>query len=116
VLRDAAGHVCLQRRPSSGAETGIWAGLFSPPVYASGQALHAALAALPVSVQACSEWPAQLHVLTHRDLFLHPVVVDVAGSTPQLPMPEADSWVWQSAQDWPQLGLPAPVRKLLESL
>lgn len=116
VLRDAAGHVCLQRRPSSGAETGIWAGLFSPPVYASGQALHAALAALPVSVQACSEWPAQLHVLTHRDLFLHPVVVDVAGNTPQLLMPETDSWVWQSAQDWPQLGLPAPVRKLLESL
>ena len=115
VLRDAAGHVCLQRRPSSGGDTGIWAGLFSPPVYASAQALEDGLAALGVTATAREDWPAQLHVLTHRDLFLHPVVVDVAGVQPALGQGE-QGWRWQSGADWPQLGLPAPVRKLLESL
>jgi A/G-specific adenine glycosylase len=116
VLRDEAGHVCLQRRPSSGGETGIWAGLFSPPVYASGDALEAALQALPVQVQARQDWPAQLHVLTHRDLFLHPVVVDVRGVQPALGGQADVGYGWQSPAAWPQLGLPAPVRKLLEVL
>ena len=116
VLRDAAGNVCLQRRPSSGGETGIWAGLFSPPVYASAQALDAEFAALQLVASERQDWPAQLHVLTHRDLFLHPVVIDVAGVKPLLPNASCSDWVWQSAQDWPQLGLPAPVRKLMEAL
>ena len=116
VLRDEAGHVCLQRRPSSGGDTGIWAGLFSPPVYASGAALDASLQALPETVLERQDWPAQLHVLTHRDLFLHPVVVDVQGVQPALDAATCADHSWQSPQAWPQLGLPAPVRKLLESL
>ena len=115
VLRDAAGHVCLQRRPSTGGDTGIWAGLFSPPVYASAQALEDGWAALGLAATARQDWPAQLHVLTHRDLFLHPVVVDVAGMQPAL-CQAVQGWSWQSGADWPQLGLPAPVRKLLEAL
>jgi len=113
VLRDAAGHVCLQRRPSSGGDTGIWAGLFSPPVYASLGEAEASLQSLNLHAVAREDWPAQLHVLTHRDLFLHPVVVDVAGVQPAI---RATDWSWQSAAAWPQLGLPAPVRKLLDSL
>ncbi|HEY4664111.1 MAG TPA: A/G-specific adenine glycosylase [Comamonas sp.] len=116
VLRDETGHVCLQRRPSSGGETGIWAGLFSPPVYADVQALNTCLQGLGLTQRERQDWPAQLHVLTHRDLFLHPVVVDVAGEQPVLNTQAMADWGWQSAQDWPQLGLPAPVRKLLESL
>lgn len=116
VLRDAAGHVCLQRRPSSGGDTGIWAGLFSPPVYASAAALDAGLQSLAVTVLERQDWPAQLHVLTHRDLFLHTVVVDVAGLQPALLAPGVAHLDWQSPTAWPQLGLPAPVRKLLEVL
>lgn len=115
VLRDAQGNLCLQRRPSSGGDTGIWAGLFSPPVYAGAEALNTQLAALGVQVQARQDWPAQLHVLTHRDLFLHPVVVDVAGVQPALDVQDA-GWQWHSPAAWPQLGLPAPVRKLLQDL
>jgi len=117
VLRDAAGNVCLQRRPSSGGDTGIWAGLFSPPVFASAQALESSLAGCNIALSQRNDWPAQLHVLTHRDLFLHPVVVDVAGIQPALhPEGLLAGWGWQAADAWPQLGLPAPVRKLLESL
>ena len=116
VLRDAAGHICLQRRPSSGGETGIWAGLFSPQVYASAEALNAGLAALNLTVLERCDWPAQLHVLTHRDLFLHPVLVDVAGIQPVISAEAMAGGAWQAAHAWPLLGLPAPVRKLLESL
>ena len=35
VLRDPQGQLWLQRRPVQAGETGIWAGLFSPPVFAS---------------------------------------------------------------------------------
>lgn len=116
VLRDEADHVCLQRRPSSGGDTGIWAGLFSPPVYADVQALNARLQGLGLTAKARHDWPAQLHVLTHRDLFLHPVVVDVAGRQPAIDADALQGLGWHSAQNWPQLGLPAPVRKLLEDL
>ena len=77
--------------------------------------MNTQLATLGVQVQARQDWPAQLHVLTHRDLFLHPVVVDVAGVQPALDVQDA-GWQWQSPAAWPQLGLPAPVRKLLQDL
>lgn len=116
VLRDQAGHVALQRRPSQGAETGIWAGLFSPPVYASAADLEQALVAMQLQLDNRQDWPAQLHVLTHRDLFLHPVVVDVCGQQPPLAHDLMPDMQWHGAQAWPALGLPAPVRKLLETL
>lgn len=116
VLRDAAGQIGLQRRPSSGGDTGIWAGLFSPLVYAEAAALNVSVASLGALVQARSDWPAQLHVLTHRDLFLHPVVVDLAAGQPSMAGDGLDEIRWYGADAWPQLGLPAPVRKLLEEL
>jgi A/G-specific adenine glycosylase len=51
------------------------------------------------------------HVLTHKDLFLH---------TWRLPMAGRDmhwgSGTWIPAQQWPDLGLPAPIRKLLQQV
>jgi len=51
--------------------------------------------------------PAFLHVLTHKDLHLHPVQADLPGSW------QGMDGGWFGPQAWPQLGLPAPVRKLL---
>lgn len=117
VLRDAAGQVWLHRRPGSG----IWAGLYAPPSWDSAAALDAALAAaLPAAKQLeRHDMPAQLHVLTHRDLFLHPVVVQASGQAPQLAGDMGDMAQlggWHAANAWPTLGLPAPVRRLLEAL
>jgi A/G-specific adenine glycosylase len=52
--------------------------------------------------------PAFLHVLTHKDLHLHPVSVAYAVERPPI-----GSGSWFGAGEWPVLGLPAPVRKLL---
>lgn len=117
VLRDAAGHTWLQRRPS----TGIWAGLYAPPAWEGAvEGLDAVVVPLGAAVQARQDLPAVLHVLTHRDLFLHPVVVQLAGDRPMVAAGEAKDWAaggaWFSPDAWPGLGLPAPVRRLLESL
>lgn len=104
LLRDAAGRVQLHRRPS----TGIWPGLHCLPMYAARgdfPAQHTFKEDTRIR-----ELPPFLHVLTHRDLYLHPVVVEVdAGAA------LGHESAWFSREQWPSLGLPAPIRKLLES-
>jgi A/G-specific adenine glycosylase len=46
-------------------------------------------------------------VLTHKDLHLHPVQAVVPAEW------QAVDGAWFGAREWPDLGLPAPVRKLL---
>ncbi len=92
------GAVWLQRRP----DAGIWAGLYCLPVFESREALGAAL---PAAAQVHDEEPF-VHVLTHKDLHLHPV------RSAHAPRVEG---AWVDAQSWPRLGLPAPIRKLLTS-
>jgi A/G-specific adenine glycosylase len=99
---NAQGQVWLQKRP----DTGIWAGLFSLPVFESEAHLLAAWTQ-GGEPRYIASWK---HVLTHRDLHLHPV--HILGSE-QLP-PVCDGQ-WVDAQVWPNLGLPAPIRALLGS-
>jgi A/G-specific adenine glycosylase len=51
------------------------------------------------------------HVLTHKDLHLHPVQLSLPSSVKLGSAMGEGQWVPQA--DWPALGLPAPVRKLL---
>ena len=97
---NAQGQVWLQKRP----DKGIWAGLFSLPVFESEYAL---LAAWPQGQDAQYITPWK-HVLTHRDLHLHPVRLSTHGKI----VPDCDGQ-WVDAQAWPDLGLPAPIRQLL---
>ncbi len=98
---NAQGQVWLHKRPARG----IWASLFSLPVFDDEAAL---LQACPkgAAVQYIAPWK---HVLTHRDLHLHPVQVQLQADQP----PRCEGQ-WIDASDWPQLGLPAPIRSLLE--
>ena len=97
---NAQGQVWLQKRP----DKGIWAGLFSLPVFETEDQL---LAAWPQGRDAHYIEPWK-HVLTHRDLHLHPV--RLTGAVRQ--NPDCDGQ-WVDAAAWPELGLPAPVRTLL---
>ena len=95
------GQVWLHKRPARG----IWAGLFSLPVFDDEASL---LAACPHAQQALYIEPWK-HVLTHRDLHLHPVRLPLpTGHAPQC------EGQWVGAGDWPELGLPAPIRLLLQ--
>lgn len=112
-LHTADGAVWLSKRPTPG----VWAGLHCLPLFDSEAALNAALqAALNTAAPASpppQALPAFTHVLTHKDLHLHPWRVQCAQLPPEaLQALGAGAW-WPAAQ-WPALGLPAPIRKLLE--
>ena len=96
--------VWLQRRPAPG----VWAGLYCVPWFESREEL---VASLPARYRAAlNDMEAFKHVLTHKDLHLHPV---------RLLLPSNASvnaqGRWFDADQWPGLGLPAPVRVLLQA-
>ena len=99
LARRSDGAVWLDKRP----QQGVWAGLYCLPVFESDAALRAVV---PPQTSPVDGVPF-VHVLTHKDLHLHPVAVDLGAQSP------AGGGAWFGADQWPALGLPAPVRKLL---
>lgn len=102
------GAIYLYKRPSQG----IWANLHCLPVFDSEQVLRDAMPAtwLPL----LRPLPAFTHVLTHKDLLLYPFQV-----FPEYPSDteiiHVENGRWVAAETWEALGLPAPVRKLLQN-
>ena len=94
--------IYLQKRPTPG----VWAGLYCFPLFEDREAL---LQAVPKRWHAALEdAPAFKHVLTHKDLHLHAVRVQL----PAAALAKLEGG-WFAAGEWPQVGLPAPIKKLL---
>ena len=94
--------VLLTKRPVPG----VWAGLYCFPLFDSLEALEESV---PANLRSTMEFaPAVSHVLTHKDLLLHParVILDRKDWA-------ASPCMWATAEQWQRLGLPAPIRKLL---
>lgn len=99
--RRGDGAIWLARRPTPG----VWAGLFCLPLFDSRDQLAAAV---PASARGqLVDAPPFLHVLTHKDLHLHPVSARLPAGW------SAAEGEWIAPARWDQLGLPTPVRKLL---
>ncbi len=99
---DPSGRIWLEKRPARG----IWAGLYCLPVFESRATL---LEALPAwHRNSARDQTPFVHVLTHKDLHLHPVSAQCTAKTAI-----AGAGRWFAADEWAELGLPAPVRKLL---
>jgi A/G-specific adenine glycosylase len=103
-LRNSEGQFHLVQRP----ETGVWAGLWSWPEFATREALQAEVQAWPGQ----GRWlPDVAHALTHFDWLLQPLRWDwPAGCA--LPAGLATGR-WLTPEQALALGLPAPVRRLL---
>ena len=99
--RQEDGSTWLVKRPTPG----VWAGLYCLPLYDSRSALEAALPAR--ARRGLRDAEPFVHVLTHKDLHLHPVEAFLPSSW------RAAEGDWFAPAQWPELGLPAPVRKLL---
>ena len=102
------GAVWLQARPTPG----VWAGLQCFPLFDSEADLLDAV--LPPWRTALQPQATFVHVLTHKDLHLHPWRLELARDA----APSAFGAVggqWVGASQWPAMGLPAPIRKLLAS-
>ncbi|MES2979785.1 MAG: A/G-specific adenine glycosylase [Pseudomonadota bacterium] len=101
--RQPDGSVWLERRP----DAGIWGGLYCLPVFESEEQLAQILP--EGAAQQLEFRPTFRHVLTHKDLYLSPVASS-AG-----PIASEFTGGWYAPSAWPSLGVPAPIRKLLES-
>jgi len=104
------GSVWLEKRPVPG----VWGGLYCLPVFTSDDALKAALSPLPTPIML-EPMRSFVHVLTHKDLYLSPWKASLKTDQPlpdEVVLP-ALFGAWFDASEWPSLGLPAPIRKLL---
>ncbi|MBB5015682.1 A/G-specific adenine glycosylase [Rehaibacterium terrae] len=111
VLRDGDGRLLLTRRPP----TGIWACLWSLPEVADhDQARHWLARHCDADYDHAEPLPVFEHVFSHFRLHIEPMLLHVTqtrtavGDNPDLR--------WQPLAALDDLGLPAPVRKLLGSL
>ncbi|TJY63219.1 A/G-specific adenine glycosylase [Sinimarinibacterium sp. CAU 1509] len=106
LAQDADGALLLERRPP----IGIWGSLWCPPLLddarlASGTWADALLAPDAESL------PPLHHAFTHFDLELQPLRVRLH---PRPQIAESETRRWVNLSDLDALGLPAPVRKLIE--
>lgn len=117
ILQDSEGRVLLEQRPPDG----VWGSLYSFPQTETQDGtqdgtptLPAGLAGLRLANEAPSELPPIRHGFTHFQLDITPVRYFVARTAPAV----ADSgrWLWYSIADPEEVGLSAPVRKLLVAL
>ncbi len=102
LARASDAGIWLRQRPG----TGVWAGLYCPPWFDSRAALEAAVPSQYVA--RLQDQPVIRHVLTHKELLLHPVIARLPRSASVL-----GGGAWVRTEQWQQLGLPAPVRRLL---
>jgi len=110
VATTPCGGVWLSTRPTPG----VWAGLYCAELFETHSAL---VQALPPKLQnQVQDLPPLLHKLTHRDLHLHPVRLQVSKVYLQKALLPTPTGRWFSGKEWPELGLPAPLRVLLEQL
>ena len=104
------GGVLLERRP----ESGVWGGLWCLPEFAS--VTEAADYAVRMLVGAAAR-PVPLaaveHTFTHFDLVITPLLAHCSGSAGS---PDPARSLWYRAYQPTRLGLPAPIRLLLEKL
>jgi len=96
------GAVWLSQRPTPG----VWAGLYCLPLFEDRQALQAVVGQPQES--ALQDLPPFKHVLTHKDLYLHPALIRLQN---RHMLPIEGQWV--DAAQLARLGLPAPIKKLL---
>jgi A/G-specific adenine glycosylase len=104
------GDILLQRRP----ERGVWGGLWCLPEFESATD---AAEYVRRSLRGAAAQPVPLspveHAFTHFDLVITPLLAHCAGSASA---PEPEQTQWYRAREPARLGLPAPIRLLLERL
>lgn len=110
ILHDHAGRMLLERRPP----TGIWGGLWSLPEFADLQQLHSWCQQRDYRIDPPKILPSRQHSFSHYQLDYTPVLV--ATENPNNIVMEAGQLVWYKARDIEQLGLPTPIKRLLQQI
>ncbi len=105
--------ILLEQRPAAG----LWGGLWSPPQFSSeGEALAWCRAAFPTFLKVGTLDTIE-HAFTHFDLHLHPVLVRApVAEPPESPGHSRARTRWYELDAPPRVGLPQPIRALLQRL
>ncbi|MEO7063466.1 MAG: A/G-specific adenine glycosylase [Dokdonella sp.] len=111
IVRDAGGRVLLERRPP----TGVWARLWSLPEVEDAASANIRLCErYAVHATGQSALQSFVHTFSHYHLHVTPHLFTGTPDTTQVA--DAPDYAWYAIADLSTIGLPAPVRKLLESM
>lgn len=109
-LENSAGELLLQRRPPSG----IWASLWTLPQADTDAAMREWFAReMRGDYDAAEQLPVLVHAFTHYRLHLQPLRLRKVATHDAVR--DNGDYRWVRPADLATLGLPAPIRKLLES-
>lgn len=108
ILRDKDRQLQLERRPP----TGIWGGLWSLPEFADLQELEAWCIRRDYRLGAIQALPIQRHTFSHYHLDYTPLLAKLEN--PINNVMEPGQTVWYKAGDIDTLGLPTPIKRLLQ--
>ncbi|MDD1623082.1 MAG: NUDIX domain-containing protein, partial [Methylococcaceae bacterium] len=98
----------LERRPP----TGIWGGLWSLPEFTDLQEFEAWRVRRDYRLGAIQTLPCQRHTFSHYHLDYTPLLASLEN--PINNVMEAGRTVWYKARDIDTLGLPTPIKRLLQ--
>ena len=114
IIRDAQGAVYLERRPARG----IWGGLWCLPEFETASAANAFVRNHFTASEGSVELGVIEHSFTHFDLQIQPLEFTLPASAASRVMePDRELWYKLSLESAsPRIGLPAPIKLLLESL
>jgi A/G-specific adenine glycosylase len=110
LLENPAGKILLEQRPPSG----LWGGLWCPPQINDDSELEQALAARSLTAARRQTLPPFRHTFSHFHLDITPVRIRVKPAHQGVKDSSRQRWV--PHQQPGELGLAAPIKKLLASL
>lgn len=111
LLENTQGEILLQRRPP----TGIWASLWTLPQVRTDSGLRAWFAShIDGNYARADELPPLVHTFSHYRLHLQPLRLRKVAL--RAAVRDNEDLRWVARADLASLGLPAPIRKLLDSL
>jgi len=109
VVRDGEGRTLLQRRPAAG----VWACLWSLPEADTPEQAQSWLRR-HAHAGGCEILPPIRHAFSHYRLRIQPLLWREARAHPAIA--DNDDLRWQARDALAELGMPSPIRKLLEGL
>lgn len=108
---EAQQRVLLEKRPPQGIWGGLWSFPESSDISSFDNVLHGQIL---TGSGAGQQWAALRHTFSHFHLDITPVIIPLDSS--HISVMENDRWHWYDLRQPAELGLAAPVKKLLEKL
>ena len=111
ILSDNESRVMLEKRPP----IGIWGGLWSLPEFDSIESAFSWCVLQGLNIAKSQALASERHTFSHYHLDYAPLIIKTDSPVNDLVM-EADRTVWYKAGHNQDLGMPAPVKKLLQQI